>query len=155
MSSSATMAAEEDPVEAEAALFEAFTAVPSMAGAVLARESSSGHLALHVTTAQRDLAGNRVRRSAASVSVPTAHPPASPLQHPAVGTEERGGVLSSISPSGERRMVVRSGKDAGGDRDGVVIEVWGDGALMTEVLVPAKTHGGLCGNGTFGGAVQV
>ena len=137
---------EEDLVEAETALFESFTAVPSMAGAVLARAPDAHDddttVTLHVTTTQRDLAANRVRRSAASLSVPTAPPtadaPAAPLKHPAFGVEERGVVLSSISPSGERRMVVRGGKDAGGDRDGVVVEVWSDGALVTEVLVPVR-----------------
>lgn len=102
-----------------------------MAGAVLARspggdgDGDGSHLTLHVTTTQRDLAANRVRKSTASLSVPRSAPTSSraapSLRHPAFGVEERGVLLSSISPSGERRMVVRGGKDAG----------WGAGHLET------------------------
>ena len=107
-------AVEDAAVEAETALFEAFTAVPSMAGAVLSRGGGGGggggHLTLHVTTTQRDLAANRNRASRASIPVPTAPPPAAgappQLHHPPFGAEERGVVLASISPSGDRRLVV-------------------------------------------------
>ena len=141
--------------EADAALFEAFAAIPAMTGGCLARDPSDDgrSVTLRVATTQRDLAGNRVRKSGATVAVPVKPSPRSTprLTHPAFGTEERGVILSSVSPSGERRLVVRDGKDAGGDRDGVVIEVWSDGALAVEVVVPAKTHGPMCVDGTFGG----
>ena len=146
-------------VERETSLFESFTAIPSMAGAVLApdvSDASRSSLVAHVATTQRDLAGNRARTSVASISgVPRDAPPSRPLTHPAFGIEERGVLLSSISPSGTKRLVVRGGKDltnGGSDRDGcVALELWSHGALTRETLVPAKTHGAVCADGTFGG----
>ena len=141
-------------VAAETALFESFSAVPSCAGASLVRDPRDPTAAptLHVVTSQRDLAANRSRRSVAVLPLPSRAPnPGDHLNHPAFGVEERGALLTSVSPSGARRLVVRSGKDAGGDRDGVSLEIWEGGALVSEVLVPPKTHGTLCGDGTFGG----
>ena len=141
-------------VAAETALFESFSAVPSCAGASLVRDPRDPTAAptLHVATSQRDLAANRSRRSVAVLPLPSRAPThGDHLNHPAFGVEERGALLTSVSPSGARRLVVRSGKDAGGDRDGVSLEIWEGGALVSEVLVPAKTHGTLCGDGTFGG----
>jgi hypothetical protein len=49
-------------------------------------------------------------------------------------------------------MVIRSGKDDGerGATD-LCVEIWEGGALVSEILVPAKTHGALCVDGTNGG----
>ena len=103
----------------------------------------------HVPTRPRRQSLATFRRRPPSPS--RAPNPGDHLNHPAFGVEERGALLTSVSPSGARRLVVRSGKDAGGDRDGVSLEIWEGGALVSEVLVPPKTHGTLCGDGTFGG----
>ena len=144
----------------ETSLFESFTAIPSVAGATLVPDPDGEGLTLHVHTAQRDLASDGVRRSVAAVPLPESltrgggrgNLPASPLRHPSFGMEERGVLVSSVSPSGRRRLVVRDAKEAGGDRGaGMAFEVWEEGALVSETLVSPSTHGALCADGTFGG----
>ena len=145
----------------ETSLFESFTAIPSVAGATLVPDPDGEGLTLHVHTAQRDLASDGVRRSVAAVPLPrsltsgssaTAAEEVSALRHPSFGMEERGVLLSSVSPSGRKRLVARDAKDAGGDRGaGIAFEVWEGGALVSETLVPPATHGALCADGTFGG----
>lgn len=143
----------------ETSLFESFTAIPFVAGATLVPDPDGDGLTLHVTTAQRDLASDGLRRSVAAVPLPASlvspreiDEPVSSLRHPSFGIEERGVLLSSVSPSGRRRLVARDAKDAGGDRGaGIAFEVWEEGALVSETLVPPSTHGALCADGTFGG----
>jgi acylaminoacyl-peptidase len=142
----------------ETSLFESFTAIPFVAGATLVPDPESDTLTLYVTTAQRDLAADGLRRSVAAVPLPKsltsekAKDGDSSLRHPSFGMEERGVLLSSVSPSGRRRLVARDAKLAGGDRGaGISFEVWEQGALVSETLVPPSTHGSLCVDGTFGG----
>jgi acylaminoacyl-peptidase len=142
----------------ETSLFESFTAIPFVAGATLVPDPESDTLTLYVTTAQRDLAADGLRRSVAAVPLPKsltsekAKDGDSSLRHPSFGMEERGVLLSSVSPSGRRRLVARDAKLAGGDRGaGISFEVWEQGALVSEILVPPSTHGSLCVDGTFGG----
>jgi hypothetical protein len=141
----------------ETSLFESFTAIPFVAGATLVPDPENDTLTLYVTTAQRDLAADGLRRSVAAVPLPksltsvtTKDSPT--LRHPSFGMEERGVLLSSVSPSGRKRLVARDAKLAGGDRgSGIAFEVWEQGALVSETLVPPSTHGSLCVDGTFGG----
>ena len=155
--------ADADAVARETSLFESFTAIPFVAGATLAPDPEGEGMTLHVQTAQRDLASDGVRRSVAAVPLPASLTSGSPasasandtndcLRHPSFGVEERGVCLSSVSPSGRRRLVARDAKDAGGDRGaGIALEVWEGGALVSETIVSPKTHGALCADGTFGG----
>ncbi len=142
-------------VEAETSLFESFASLPFAAGASLHRDPRDpSRLTLRVTTSQRDLVANRSRRSVAAMNVDKdrSKGASTPLYHPPFGTEERGVLASSVSPSGNKRMVVRSGKDDG-DRGAadVCVEIWEGGALAAEILVSPKTHGAVCVDGTFGG----
>lgn len=142
-------------VEAETSLFESFASLPFAAGASLHRDPRDpSRLTLRVTTSQRDLVANRSRRSVAAMNVDKdgSKGASTPLYHPPFGTEERGVLASSVSPSGNKRMVVRSGKDDG-DRgaDVVCVEIWEGGALAAEMIVFPKTHGAVCVDGTFGG----
>ena len=103
-------------VEAETSLFESFASLPFAAGASLHRDPRDpSRLTLRVTTSQRDLVANRSRRSVAAMNVDKdrSKGASTPLYHPPFGTEERGVLASSVSPSGNKRMVVRSGKDDG------------------------------------------
>ena len=164
-SSSSSSSSEAARVAADTALLQSFAAVPAVADASLSRERD-GSLTLRVVTAQRDLVADRVRRSVAAIPIPRradtppseeASPEASSsplpttLRHPAFGVEERGVVLSSVSPSGARRLVVRAADADAGRADAVSLEVWEGGALLIEVLVPSATHGAVCADGTFGG----
>ena len=54
----------------ETSLFESFTAIPFVAGATLVPDPDGDGLTLHVTTAQRDLASDGLRRSVAAVPLP-------------------------------------------------------------------------------------
>jgi acylaminoacyl-peptidase len=151
----------------ETSLFESFTAIPFVAGATLVPDPENDTLTLYVTTAQRDLASDGLRRSVAAVPLPASltseqtkdspenrleKPGVSSLRHPSFGIEERGVLLSSVSPSGRKRLVARDANAAGGDRgSGIAFEVWEEGALVSETLVPPSTHGSLCVDGTFGG----
>ena len=150
-------------VARETSLFESFTAIPFVAGATLAPDPEGEGMTLHVQTAQRNLASDDTRRSVAAVPLPAsltsgasasanANDAFETLRHPSFGMEERGVCLSSVSPSGRRRLVARDAKDAGGDRGaGIALEVWEGGALVSETIVSPKTHGALCADGTFGG----
>ena len=150
----------DEAVAHETSLFESFTAIPVVSGAVLVRDPShssssksneNNSLTMHVTTSARDLATDGVRSSTAAVPLGR-EPPNGTLIHPAFGVEERGVLVSSISPSGEKRLVVRDAKSAGGDRGaGIVFEIWEGGMMVSETLVPPSTHGNLCTDGTFGG----
>ena len=142
-------------VEAETSLFESFASLPFAAGAQLHRDPhDDARLTLRVTTSQRDLVANKARRSVATMTVDKdgTKGASTALRHPPFGTEERGVIASSVSPSGAKRMVIRSGKDDGerGATD-LCVEIWEGGALVSEILVPAKTHGALCVDGTNGG----
>ena len=142
-------------VEAETSLFESFASLPFAAGAQLHRDPhDDARLTLRVTTSQRDLVANKARRSVATMTVDKdgTKGASTALRHPSFGTEERGVIASSVSPSGAKRMVIRSGKDDGerGATD-LCVEIWEGGALVSEILVPAKTHGALCVDGTNGG----
>ena len=159
----AAAAAAAAAVARETSLFESFTAIPFVAGATLAPDPEGEGMTLHVQTAQRNLASDDTRRSVAAVPLPAsltsdsnasanANDAFETLRHPSFGMEERGVCLSSVSPSGRRRLVARDAKDAGGDRGaGIALEVWEGGALVSETIVSPKTHGALCADGTFGG----
>lgn len=137
-SSSPTDDDEAAAVAHETSLFESFTAIPVVSGARLVRDhpggathtasSSDGHssLTLHVTTTLRDLPSDGARVSVAQVPLGDAPPrDKKRINHPAFGAEERGVLFSSISPSGTKRLVVRAGDAAGGDRgNGLVFEIW-------------------------------
>ena len=143
-------------VEAETSLFESFASLPFAAGASLHRDPRDpSRLTLRVTTSQRDLVANRSRRSVATMTVDKdgSKGASTPLYHPPFGSEERGVLASSVSPSGNKRMVVRSGVgDANSGRDSsVCVEIWEGGSLTSEILVADKTHGAVCVDGTFGG----
>ena len=143
-------------VEAETSLFESFASLPFASGASLHRDPRDpSRLTLRVTTSQRDLVANRSRRSVATMTVDKdgSKGASTPLYHPPFGSEERGVLASSVSPSGNRRMVVRSGAgDANSGRDSsVCVEIWEGGSLASEILVANETHGAVCVDGTFGG----
>ena len=154
-SSTSDMDVDAAAVEAETSLFESFASLPFAAGAQLHRDPhDNARLTLRVTTSQRDLVANKARRSVATMTVDKdgTKGASTALRHPSFGTEERGVIASSVSPSGAKRMVIRSGKDDGerGATD-LCVEIWEGGALVSEILVPAKTHGALCVDGTNGG----
>ena len=103
----------------------------------------------HVPTRPRRQSLATFRRRPPS-PLPRTHP-RRPPQSPRVRRRGARRAPHQRLPVRRGRLVVRSGKDAGGDRDGVSLEIWEGGALVSEVLVPPKTHGTLCGDGTFGG----
>ena len=129
---------QDDPSDASTAAFAATAALGQAASPALPDTAT-----LVVEWGQRNLAANRQRRFLTHTTL--ARVGAAPLDPAAAPppVELRDAVLTSPSPSGARQLIARTTlkEGGGGGGGGAVLEVWGRGRCLVELVVPPSVHG--------------
>jgi acylaminoacyl-peptidase len=131
-------------MEAEAALLEAFSSLPSLGRGWAFPAATHDGVRVTLQLQQRNLPANAQRKYLTSFLLNEAVLEAGEVDA-SLPAEQQGVLLHSPSPSGRRLLVARAGS---GD-SAAVLELWDRGRLLRELHVPRALHGPLCNDGFF------
>ncbi|KAG1675395.1 hypothetical protein FOA52_012314 [Chlamydomonas sp. UWO 241] len=134
-------------MEHEAEVLQALCGVPNVTRLTV-RPGEAGWRMLTVYLSQRNLPGNSQYKSTVHVAVSDAAGAVAsqPIELP-------GDLLyASPSPSGSRQLNVKS-PGSSDNSASLVLQLWRDGRMASELLVPKGLHGGLINDGYFASGV--